>query len=58
MGFSSLESKALVDRMQEKGLLAHGAGHLLLNLADKKGIPVRELGLRLMAGEHWDDLGP
>jgi D-ornithine 4,5-aminomutase subunit alpha len=58
MGFSSLESKALVDGMHEKGLLAHGAGHLLLNLANRKGIPVRELGLQLIAGEQWEDLGP
>lgn len=58
MGFSSLEAKALVDQMLEKGLLAHGAGHLVLKLAESRGIPVRELGLQLMAGKHWEDLGP
>ncbi len=57
MGFSSLETKALVDKMLEKGLLAHGAGHLVLKLAERKGISVREVGLQLMAGEHWEDLG-
>lgn len=58
MGFSSLESKALVDRMLEKGLLGHGAGRLVLALAERKGVPLREAGLALIAGEHWDDLGP
>ncbi|NIP45799.1 MAG: ornithine aminomutase [Gammaproteobacteria bacterium] len=58
MGFSSLESKALVERMLEKGLLGHGAGRLVLVLAGRKGMPVREAGLALIAGEHWDDLGP
>ena len=58
MGFSSLETKLLVDKMLEKGLLAHGAGHLVLKLAERKGIRVREVGLQLMAGEHWEDLGP
>jgi D-ornithine 4,5-aminomutase subunit alpha len=58
MGFSSLETKLLVDKMLEKGLLAHGAGHLVLKLAERKGILVREAGLQLMAGEHWEDLGP
>jgi D-ornithine 4,5-aminomutase subunit alpha len=58
MGFSSLETKVLVDKMLDKGLLAHGAGHLLLKLAESKGIPVRELGLQLIAGEHWEELEP
>ena len=58
MGFSSLETRLLVDKMLEKGLLAHGAGHLVLKLAERKGISVREVGLQLMAGEHWEDLGP
>ena len=58
MGFSSLESKALVDRMLDKGLLAHGAGRLLLELAERKEKPVRDVGLELLAGELWDDLVP
>jgi len=58
MGFSSLETKALVDKMLDKGLLAHGAGRLVLKLAESKGTPVREAGLQLMAGEHWEELSP
>ena len=57
MGFSSLESKALVERMSERGLLGHGAGHLVLKLSEAKGVSVREAGLRLIADRHWEDLG-
>jgi len=56
MGFSSLETKPLVNRMLEKGVLGHGAGNLLLKLAQKKGISVREAGLGLMDGKYWEDL--
>jgi D-ornithine 4,5-aminomutase subunit alpha len=56
MGFSSLETKPLVNRMLEKGVLGHGAGNLVLKLAQKKGISVREAGLALMDGKYWEDL--
>jgi D-ornithine 4,5-aminomutase subunit alpha len=56
MGFSSLEAKALVNTMGEKNLLGHGAGHLVLQLAQKQGIAVREAGLALLRGEGWEEL--
>jgi len=56
MGFSSLETKPLVNRMQEKGLLGHGAGNLVLELAQKKGISVRQVGLDLIEGKYWEEL--
>lgn len=56
MGFSSIESKALVEKLGERGLLAHGAGRLILELAGNKGIDVREAGSELLAGRLWDDL--
>lgn len=56
MGFSSLETKPLVNRMLEKGLLGHGAGNLVLKLAQKKGISVREAGLGLIDGKYWEEL--
>lgn len=57
MGFSSIEAKALVGRMQERRLLGHGAGRLVLNLAKSKGVSVREAGVALLNGRYWDDLG-
>jgi D-ornithine 4,5-aminomutase subunit alpha len=55
MGFSSLETKALVHMMQEKGLLGHGAGNLVLRLARQQGMTVREAGLALLAGKYWEE---
>lgn len=56
MGISSIEAKALVDQMQDKQLLGHGAGRLLLELAKARQISVREAGKRLLQGQHWEDL--
>jgi D-ornithine 4,5-aminomutase subunit alpha len=56
MGFSSLETKPLVNRMLEKGVLGHGAGNLVLKLAQQKGISVREAGLSLIDGKYWEEL--
>lgn len=58
MGFSSLEAKALVEQMQQRGLLCHGAGGLVLKLARSKGASVREAGLALLAGRDWEVLAP
>lgn len=56
MGFSSLESRELVARMAERGLLGHGVGRLVLELAQRHGLPVREAGLALLDGRHWEEL--
>jgi D-ornithine 4,5-aminomutase subunit alpha len=56
MGFSSIEAKALVTMMAERGLLGHGAGNLVLRVATKQGLDVRAAGLDLINGSHWDDL--
>lgn len=55
MGFSSLEAKGLVTMMLEKGLLGHGAGHLVLRLAHTRVMTVREAGLALLAGKYWEE---
>jgi len=56
MGFSSIETKPIVNKMLEKGLLGQGAGRLVLLLAQKKGISPREAGLGLMRDEYWEEL--
>jgi D-ornithine 4,5-aminomutase subunit alpha len=56
MGFSSAEAKQLVERMQQQGLLGHGAGHLVLQLAKRKGVTVRAAGEALLKGELWQEL--
>ena len=52
MGFSSIECKQLVDRMQQRGLLGHGAGRLVLELAKSSGMSIRDAGEALLTGEH------
>ena len=56
MGFSSLEAKPLVTLLTDKGLLQHGAGHLILQLAQRKDLTVREAGMGLLQGKYWEDL--
>jgi len=56
MGFSSAEAKALVERMGELRLLGHGAGRLVLELAKRRRLSVREAGVALLAGRHWEEL--
>ncbi len=56
MGFSSAEAKQLVAAIAERGWLGRGAGRLVLELAERRGTTVREAGLALLAGRHWEDL--
>ena len=56
MGFSSLEAGALVTGMHERGLLGHGAGRLVLELAQAQGLSIRAAGTALLAGQHWEVL--
>ena len=51
MGFSSIESKQLVDQLNKHGLLGHGAGQLVLELAKTKGITVCDAGEAVLKGE-------
>ncbi len=57
MGFSSVETKVLVQRVLERGLLGRGAGRLLLGLARTKGVSVREAGTALIEGKYGEELG-
>lgn len=57
MGFSSLEAKELVARLGERRLLGHGAGRLVLDLAKRKGVSVREAGVALLKGRLWEEIG-
>jgi D-ornithine 4,5-aminomutase subunit alpha len=42
--------------MNQRGVLGHGAGRLVLELAKAKEISVRAAGLALLAGESWEAL--
>ncbi len=57
MGFSSIEARQIVTRLGERGLLARGAGRLVLEIAKAKGLSVRDAGSALLAGRYWEELG-
>lgn len=55
MGFSSLEAKTIVDGVMDRGLMGKGAGHVIYKVSKEKNIPLRQAGLELMEGKHWDE---
>jgi D-ornithine 4,5-aminomutase subunit alpha len=55
MGFSSIESKAIVEGAIDKNLLEHGAGHLVYKLSQAKKLSIREAGLKLVNNELWEE---
>jgi len=55
MGFSSLEVKEIVDGAEKRGLLGHGAGHVVYKLSKARNIPIRDAGLCLIEGNAWDE---
>lgn len=57
MGFSSIESKAIVDGAIDRNLIQHGAGHLVYKLAKEKKMDIREAGLKLVENELWEETG-
>ena len=56
MGLSSVDANTLVRQMQQRGVLGHGAGRLVLELAKAKGITVEQAGASLLKGDHWEVL--
>ncbi|MGL4797485.1 MAG: ornithine aminomutase subunit alpha [Paraclostridium sp.] len=56
MGFSSIEAKAIVDGVIDRGLISKGAGHVVYKLAKSKDIDTREAGKILIDGEGWDEV--
>lgn len=54
MGFSSVETKGLVEGALDRGLISHGVGHIVYRMAKDNGLGIREAGLKLLDGELWD----
>lgn len=55
MGFSSLEAKPLVEGAVDRGLIGHGVGHVVYAIAKKNNMDIRQAGLELIDGKHWDE---
>ncbi len=56
MGFSSIEAKAIVEKVIDNGLKGKGAGHVVYRLAQIKNLSIREAGLSLIEGKYWDEV--
>ena len=56
MGFSSLEAKPLVEGAMDRGLMGKGVGHLVYKISQETKLPIREIGLEMIEGKHWDRL--
>jgi len=56
MGFSSLESTAIVQQVIDHGLMGKGAGHIVFKAAKAKSLEIREAGLQLAEGQLWDEI--
>lgn len=56
MGFSSIEAKAIVEGVIDRGLMGKGAGHVVYKAAKLNKLPIRQAGLDLIDGKHWDDV--
>lgn len=54
MGFSSIDAKAIVDRVMALGLLGKGAGNVVYRLANKNAMDIKEAGLQFASGKFED----
>lgn len=52
MGFSSLEAKAITDKLFEHNLLTFGAGHIVYRFHLDHHMSIREAGLKLLEEDN------
>lgn len=55
MGFSSIESDAIVAEGLKAGLLGKGMGNVVLKYGDLKGMSYLEAGRQLAQGKGWNE---
>jgi len=56
MGFDSIQSREIVQKVLEAGLLSKGAGHVILKLSEKLKISIEDAGKAIINGENIDNL--
>ena len=54
MGIDSRTCMAVVSEADNRGLLGHGAGHMVLHCATEWGLDAPAAAARLAAGEGWE----
>lgn len=55
MGVSSLDTQKIVAGCMDRGLMGHGAGHVLYRFAKQRGIGIREASELLAQGAGWEE---
>lgn len=55
MGISSLDTQQIVKGCMDRGLMGHGAGHVVYRISKEKGISIKDAGAMLAKGEGWDE---
>ena len=55
MGVSSLDTQKIVAACMDRGLMPHGAGHVVYKIAKEKDLSIRDASIKLANGEYWDD---
>ena len=55
MGISSLDTQKIVEGCIDRGLMGHGAGHVVYKLSKEKNLSIRDTGAMLAKGEGWDE---
>jgi D-ornithine 4,5-aminomutase subunit alpha len=56
MGLNSVTSVAVVAECEKRGMLAHGAGHIVWRASQKWACSTRQAAERLAEGSGWDDV--
>lgn len=56
LGFSSIEAKALVEKVINHNLMSKGAGHVVYVASKENNIAIKEAGLGLIADKYWDSV--
>lgn len=56
LGFSSIEAKALVEKVMDYGLMPKGAGHVVYIASKENNVSIKEAGFGLIEGKYWDSV--
>ena len=56
MGISSLDTQKIVEGCMDRGLMGHGAGHVVYKLSKARNISIKEAGDLLAKDEGWDEV--
>ena len=54
MGVSSLDTQKVVEGCMDRGLMGHGAGHVVYKVMQAHDLSAKEAAEKLVAGEYWD----